>query len=120
MWENFDTKLMLEGVNDWNCHEIPLLSCITETFLSYFKNSKLKLKENLDIFWNDEVNCKKIGKIYSMPNVLNCVHWITVQFKGQLISKANSKLFIWTKNQRKLFCISALASISGRIKKNIV
>ena len=30
--------------------------------------------------------------------------------KGQLISKANSKLFTGTKNQRKCFCISALAS----------
>ena len=30
--------------------------------------------------------------------------------KGQLISKANFKFFIWTKNQWKYFCISALAS----------
>ena len=30
--------------------------------------------------------------------------------KGKLISKANLKVFIWTKNQRKCFCISALAS----------
>ena len=37
--------------------------------------------------------------------------------KGQLISKANSKLFIWTKNQRKYFYISAQASKSGQIKK---
>ena len=38
-------------------------------------------------------------------------------FKGQLISKANSKLFIWTKKQRKYFCISALASKMGQIIK---
>ena len=72
-----------------NCHEIPLLSYITETFLSYVNNSKLKLKENLDIFWNDEVvkgdtitlidNCRKIGENYSMPNV----HWITIQFSSK-------------------------------------
>ena len=37
--------------------------------------------------------------------------------KGQLISKANSKVFIWTKNQRKYFCISGLASKSGQIRK---
>ena len=37
--------------------------------------------------------------------------------KGQLISKTNFKVFIWTKNQRKYFCISALASKSGQIKK---
>ena len=37
--------------------------------------------------------------------------------KGQLILKANSNLFIWTKNQHKYFCISALASKSGQIKK---
>ena len=30
--------------------------------------------------------------------------------KGQLILKANFKAFIWTKNQRKYFCVSALAS----------
>ena len=29
--------------------------------------------------------------------------------KGQLISKADLKVFIWTKNQRKYFCIFALA-----------
>ena len=28
--------------------------------------------------------------------------------KGQLISKANVKVFIWTKNRTKYFCISAL------------
>ena len=37
--------------------------------------------------------------------------------KGQLISKANSKLFIWPKKKQKYFCICALASNSGRIKK---
>ena len=37
--------------------------------------------------------------------------------KGQLISKANSKLCIWTKNQRNYFCISVLASKSDQIKK---
>ena len=72
-----------------NCHEIPLISCIKETFLSNFKNSKSKLKESLDIFWNDEVvkgdtitlidNCRKIGENYSMPNV----HWITIQFSSK-------------------------------------
>ena len=30
--------------------------------------------------------------------------------KGQLISKANFKVFIWTKKRTKYFCISALAS----------
>ena len=33
--------------------------------------------------------------------------------KGQLIRKANSKLFIRTKKPQKYFCISALASKSG-------
>ena len=51
--------------------------------------------------------------------VYHCtVQWVPIHFefvlnsftKGQLISKANSKLFTWTKNQRKYFCISALAS----------
>ena len=28
--------------------------------------------------------------------------------KGQLISKANFEVFIWTKNERKYFSISAL------------
>jgi hypothetical protein len=37
--------------------------------------------------------------------------------KGQLISKANSKFSFEPKNQRKYFCISALASKSGQIKK---
>ena len=37
--------------------------------------------------------------------------------KGQLISKANFEVFIWTKNERKYFCISALASKMGKIKK---
>ena len=44
--------------------------------------------------------------------------WRPVQStKGHLISKANPKLLIWTKNQRKYFLISALASKSGQIKK---
>ena len=34
--------------------------------------------------------------------------------KGQLISKANFKVFIWTKTQRKYFCISAQASKMGQ------
>ena len=37
--------------------------------------------------------------------------------KGQLISKAKSKLFIWTKKNWKYFCIFALVSKSGQIKK---
>ena len=38
--------------------------------------------------------------------------------KGQLISKAKFKVFIWTKNWTKIFfCISALASKMGQIKK---
>ena len=37
--------------------------------------------------------------------------------KGQLISKANIKVFIWTKKRTKYFCISALASISGQINE---
>ena len=31
--------------------------------------------------------------------------------KGQLISKADLKIFIWTKNQQKYFGISALSSL---------
>ena len=37
--------------------------------------------------------------------------------KGQLISKANFKVFIWTKKQWKYFCISAQAFKSSWIKK---
>ena len=43
--------------------------------------------------------------------------FLIVFTKGQLISKANFKVFIWTKNQRKYFLISVLASKSGQIKK---
>ena len=40
----------------------------------------------------------------------NLVH-IVIKVKGQLISKANSKLFIGTKKTNEnIFCISALAS----------
>ena len=35
--------------------------------------------------------------------------------KGQSISKANFEVFIWTKNERKYFCIFALASKMGQI-----
>ena len=37
--------------------------------------------------------------------------------KGQLISNANSRLFIWIKKPTNFLFISALASKSGRIKK---
>ena len=37
--------------------------------------------------------------------------------KGQLISKEDLKVFIWTKNQGKYFCISALASKLSQLKK---
>ena len=37
--------------------------------------------------------------------------------KGQLISKANFEIFIWTKNERKYFCISAIASKMGQTIK---
>ena len=44
--------------------------------------------------------------------------WLFVYLaKGQLISKAHFEVFIWTKNQRKYFCISALASKMGLIIK---
>ena len=51
-----------------------------------------------------------------------CAHYLSYQLthyqrlkkrihtKGQLISKANFKVFIWTKKRMKYFCISALAS----------
>ena len=46
-----------------------------------------------------------------------------VYSKGQLILKANSKLCLWTKKQRKYFCISALAkkkvAKSRKYKMNI-
>jgi hypothetical protein len=61
---------------------------------------------------------------YLIPQVLaesetNLFHQKTLDSiaKGQLISKANSKLFIWTQKPTIFFCISALASKSGRIKK---
>ena len=47
-----------------------------------------------------------------------CITFSILLYKGQLISKANSKLFIWTKKPTKFFfCISELASKSGQIKK---
>ena len=61
-----------------NCHEIPLLSCITETFLSYFKNSKLKLKENLDIFWNDEVVKGDNIIVEKLGKIIACQMFLTV------------------------------------------
>ena len=39
--------------------------------------------------------------------------------KGQLIARAGMKVFIEPKTQRKYFCISALASKMGQIKKII-
>jgi hypothetical protein len=53
---------------------------------------------------------------------LSALHWaaaITFQplSKGQLISKANSKLFFEPKNQQKHFLIAALVSKCGGIKK---
>ena len=41
-----------------------------------------------------------------------------LEAKGQLISKADLKVLIWTKNQRKYFCISALASKMSQLKNN--
>ena len=35
--------------------------------------------------------------------------------KGQLITKANSKIFIWTKKSTIFFCISALASKNPKV-----
>jgi hypothetical protein len=43
--------------------------------------------------------------------------FISFVTKGQLILKANFEVFIGTKNQRKYFCISALASKMGQIIK---
>ena len=40
--------------------------------------------------------------------------------KGQLISKANSKLLIWTKEPTKIFCISALASFVSTTFKDFL
>ena len=58
---------------------------------------------------------------FSMRKYLHivCIHSSGDRFsaKGQLILKANCKVFIWTKNQWKYFCISALASKRGQIKK---
>ena len=58
------------------------------------------------IVWNKQVRCS----IYLYCMSVNVLVSLVAPAKGQLISKANSKLFIWTKNQRKYFCISALAS----------
>ena len=52
----------------------------------------------------------KIAKIQGL-------YFLFLSDKGQLISKANIKVFIWTKKQTKYFCISALASKSGQINE---
>ena len=39
--------------------------------------------------------------------------------KGQLISKAEMEVFIWTENQRKYLCISGLASKMSQSKEII-
>ena len=76
---------------------------------SWYKQTKIEI-----VFWNT---------IYTRANhsekeVQKCTRYsFIVHTKVQLISKANSKLFIWTKNQQKYFCIPALASKSGRVKK---
>ena len=43
--------------------------------------------------------------------------WAQLDSKGQLISKANFEVFIWTKKRTKYFYISALASKIGQIIK---
>ena len=49
---------------------------------------------------------------------LHLVIWqISSLSKGQFISKADLKVFIWTKNQRKHFCISALVSKMSQLKR---
>ena len=45
--------------------------------------------------------------------------FVCVFFTGQLISKANILVLIWTKNWTKLFLISALASTNGSNQKKI-
>ena len=69
--------------------------------------------------------------VFSIAFVLTCisviVHYlkrvsikeVCMYCKGQLISKANFEVFIWTKNQRKYFCISAQASKRKTLKKGL-
>ena len=64
--------------------------------------------------------------LYSDQNTSVCIHWAGLDkiwvlsrecVKGQQISESNFKAFIWTKNERKYFCNTALPSKMGQIIK---
>ena len=59
-----------------------------------------------------------LGVLRAMEFLEKMLNTDLLTFKGQLISKENSKLFIWTKKtKQKYFCSSALATKNGQIKK---
>ena len=89
------------------------------------QDSDLHIFWRMKLKWKTEIKPPLTWLFFSMLYIIFHLifptfwPWISCIFpcclKGQLIAKANS---FEPKKQRKYFCISAIASKSGRIKKN--
>ena len=82
-----------------------------------FTHSKQFSSNSTDVFicpiWQVRIKGWRINSIVSFLRK----YFRNVHSKGQLISKANFKVFVWTKKRTIFFCISALASKMGQIIK---